>query len=126
VRKIPVKPRAYFTADLAPSPTPEDTRVQDAAAAAFLARIRAKVLEDRALADRATMAFVSSVRAYATHEAAYIFRVRDLDLAGLACAYGLLRLPAMPELRGAAREGWADAELDVRAPLVCLTVCVAA
>jgi ATP-dependent RNA helicase DDX55/SPB4 len=77
------------------------------------------VLEDRDLADKvstshtgsfnsltgthaiyqAAKAFVSAVRAYSKHEAAYIFRLRDLDVFGMGTSFGLLRLPRMPEIR---------------------------
>lgn len=42
---------------------------------------------------------MSALRAYTKHEASYIFRVADLDFNSLGTAYGLLRLPAMPEVR---------------------------
>jgi ATP-dependent RNA helicase DDX55/SPB4 len=58
-------------------------------------------------------AFVSFVRAYSKHEASYIFRVKDLDLVGVAKSFGLLRLPRMPELKDLSRDGWEDAEVDV-------------
>lgn len=70
------------------------------------------------------MAFVSFVRAYSKHEASYVFRVKDLDLIGLAGAYGLLRLPKMPELKAgglesrAKKEGrWVNVSFDVRSPV---------
>ena len=53
------------------------------------------------------------MRAYSKHEASYIFRVKDLDLVGIAKSYGLLRLPRMPELRAVSREGWQDADISV-------------
>jgi ATP-dependent RNA helicase DDX55/SPB4 len=56
-------------------------------------------------------AFVSFVRAYSKHEASYVFRLKDLDLIGIAKSYGLLRLPRMPELKEL--EGWEDADVDV-------------
>lgn len=43
--------------------------------------------------------FVSFVKAYSKHEASYIFRLKDLDLAGVAASFGLVRLPKMPELK---------------------------
>ena len=58
-------------------------------------------------------AFVSFVKAYSKHEAAYIFRIRKLDLIGVAQSFGLLRLPRMPELKDMPRNGWEDAEVDV-------------
>lgn len=62
-------------------------------------------------------AFVSFVRAYSKHEASYIFRVKDLDLIGIAKSFGLLRLPKMPELKDRDTSGWNNADLDVR-PMV--------
>lgn len=68
-------------------------------------------------------AFVSFVQAYSKHEASYIFRVKDLDLVGVAKSFGLLRLPKMPELKSIDREGWEDAEVSVRCYLKnCLGV----
>jgi ATP-dependent RNA helicase DDX55/SPB4 len=57
---------------------------------------------------------VSFVRAYSKHEASYIFRLQDLDLVGLARAFGLLRLPRMPELKERQPDMWEDADVDVR------------
>ena len=62
---------------------------------------------------QAAKAFVSFVRAYSKHEAAYIFRLKDLDLLGLARAFGLLRLPRMPELSDRRAGPWDDARIDV-------------
>jgi len=55
---------------------------------------------------------VSFVRAYSKHEASYIFRIKDLDLIGVARSFGLLRLPKMPEFKGLSRDGWEDADVD--------------
>jgi ATP-dependent RNA helicase DDX55/SPB4 len=65
--------------------------------------------------NQATKAFVSFVRAYSKHEASYIFRVKDLDLVGVAKSFGLLRLPKMPELKDKDKTSWQDAQVDVRA-----------
>ena len=51
-------------------------------------------------------------RAYSKHEASYIFRIKDLDLVGVAKSFGLLRLPRMPELKDVDRRDWQDAEVD--------------
>ncbi|KAF6203188.1 hypothetical protein GE061_003606 [Apolygus lucorum] len=56
-------------------------------------------LRDRACFDKANRAFVSFVRAYGKHECYFILRTKDLDFAGLARSFGLLRLPKMPELK---------------------------
>jgi ATP-dependent RNA helicase DDX55/SPB4 len=62
-----------------------------------------------------TKAFVSFVRAYSKHEASYIFRVKDLDLIGVATSFGLLRLPKMPEMKDcdSQKSAWVDFDIDV-------------
>lgn len=73
---------------------------------------------------QAVKAFVSFVRAYSKHEASYIFRIKDLDLVGVAKSFGLLRLPKMPELKGRTRDNWDDADVDVStSALVWLNDC---
>jgi hypothetical protein len=62
---------------------------------------------------QATKAFVSFIRAYSKHEASYIFRLKDLDLVGVAKSFGLLRLPKMPELKEVDRTEWTEADIDV-------------
>lgn len=94
-----------------------EVEVEDPDAAAvtkFESTIRAHLLTDRDLSDRGARAFVSFVRAYGTHDAGFLFRSSALDLVGLARAYGLLRLPRMPELknRPATSTVWKDAEVD--------------
>ena len=106
VRKIPVKERTYIPKPL-DLPDEEDPDVQP-----LLEEMRSFVLEDRDLHDKATKAFVSFVRAYSKHEASYVFQIKNLDLVGVAKAYGLLKLPRMPELKGKSK-GWIDAEVDV-------------
>ena len=64
---------------------------------------------------QAMKSFVSFVRAYSKHEASYIFRIKDLDLIGVAKSFGLLRLPRMPELKDLDKTEWKDASLDVSA-----------
>lgn len=60
------------------------------------------------------------MRAYSKHEASYIFRIKNLDLIGIGKSFGLLRLPKMPELKGKARDGWEDAEVDVSFPCLIM------
>lgn len=61
-----------------------------------------------------TKGFVSFVRAYSKHEASYIFRIKDLDLVGVAASFGLARLPKMPEMKGRPEvKDWEDADIDV-------------
>ncbi|PSR94048.1 hypothetical protein PHLCEN_2v4476 [Hermanssonia centrifuga] len=111
VRKIPLKERRRFDLDGSLTDNsdgqPEDPEVQIA-----LEAIRKTVLTDRTLYDKAVKAFVSFVRAYSKHEASYIFRIKDLDLIGVAKSFGLLRLPRMPELKDAPKDGWQDADMN--------------
>lgn len=65
---------------------------------------RSIVLTDRAYHDKAQRAFVSWVRAYTQHQVPSIFRITDQDWDDLACHFGLLRMPRMPEL---AKSRWA-------------------
>ncbi|KAF8913923.1 DEAD-domain-containing protein [Gymnopilus junonius] len=109
VRKIPLKKQPYFTGESYVSDgnnIPEDPDVS-----VFLTQIRRVVMTDRSLHDQSVKAFVSFVRAYSKHEASYIFRIKDLDLIGVAKSFGLLRLPKMPELKQVNRESWQDAEV---------------
>ncbi|KAH8106782.1 DEAD-domain-containing protein [Cristinia sonorae] len=114
IRKIPLRERDSFDKNgdalSAPDEREEDSQVEEA-----LQIIRKHVLSDRALFDKAVKAFVSFVRAYSKHEASYIFRIKDLDLVGVAKCFGLLRLPRMPELQDANRELWEDADVDWKA-----------
>ncbi|KAJ3049580.1 ATP-dependent RNA helicase ddx55, partial [Rhizophlyctis rosea] len=55
--------------------------------------------KDRDMFEKSTKAFVSWVRSYNEHQASYIFRFRDVDIPSVAHAFGLLRLPKMPELK---------------------------
>ncbi|CAD6566437.1 MAG: ATP-dependent rRNA helicase spb4 [Tremellales sp. Tagirdzhanova-0007] len=148
VRKIPLIPQLYLDADL--QEESEEPMTVDNAAIQLLSDIRQIVVTDRELADKVEFspqsaflvlmlkqgakAFVSSLRAYTKHEASFIFRLVDLDLGSVATAYGLLRLPAMPEIkewrkrRNTSAKGipeqevstesneatWRDAEINVR------------
>ncbi|KFA78934.1 hypothetical protein S40288_00634 [Stachybotrys chartarum IBT 40288] len=62
-------------------------------------KIRDLVRTDRALYDKAQRGFVSWARSYVAHQATSIFRASDLDWTDLGNAWGLLRMPKMPELR---------------------------
>lgn len=59
---------------------------------------------------QAMKAYVSHIRAYSKHEASYIFRLKDLDLIGVAKSFGLLRLPRMPEISALKAKAKAAAE----------------
>ncbi len=88
IRKTPISPL------ITPSISPSEEEAQEATQA-----IRNVALEDRALHDKAQRAFVSWVQAYSKHAASSIFRVQDQDWTELGNAWGLLKLPRMPELK---------------------------
>jgi len=79
--------------------TTPSIEITDADADAISRNIRKVVRTDRALFDKAQRGFVSWLRAYSKHTASSIFRVSDLDWTSLGHAWGLLRLPSMPELK---------------------------
>lgn len=87
VRKTPVVPF-----DSSPSITDSDVITTTET-------IRKTALTDRAIYEKGQKAFVSWVRSYSKHQASSIFRVSDLDWEALGQAWGLLRLPKMPELK---------------------------
>ncbi|KAH9934702.1 P-loop containing nucleoside triphosphate hydrolase protein [Fomitopsis serialis] len=114
VRKIPLTDHGRFARDdgVLPLLDPDSNEDEDPAVLSAQTEIRQTLLTDRSLHDKAAKAYVSFVRAYSKHEAAYIFRIRDLDLVGTAKCFGLLRLPRMPELDQIPRNGWQDADVD--------------
>jgi ATP-dependent RNA helicase DDX55/SPB4 len=73
--------------------------ITDADAKSVTDKIRKIVLADRALHDKAQKAFVSWVKSYSKHQASSIFKVSEFDWRDLADAWGLLKLPRMPELK---------------------------
>jgi len=73
--------------------------ISDEDAKLVTSKMRKEVLADRALYDKGQRAFVSWVKAYSKHQASSIFRAADLDWAELGNAWGLMRLPKMPELK---------------------------
>lgn len=73
--------------------------ITDNDVALVVSKMRREVLEDRALYDKGQRGFVSWVKAYSKHQASSIFRVADLDWTDLGNAWGLVRLPKMPELK---------------------------
>jgi ATP-dependent RNA helicase DDX55/SPB4 len=90
------KGAANTTDEFEPAETESQTQAQ---AEQLSSDFRDIVLTDRALHDKAQRAFVSWTRSYTKHQASSIFRIADLDWADLALAWGLLKLPKMPELR---------------------------
>ena len=101
VRKTPIAPLETPAVDVSAEEAKEATE-----------KIRALLRQDRAIHDKAQRAFVSWVRSYSNHQAASIFRVSDLDWADLGQAWGLLRLPKMPELKGWKGDRSLEQELD--------------
>lgn len=81
-------------------------------AQAATAAIRKTVLSDRALHDKGQRGFVSWLKAYSKHQASSIFRVTDLDWEDLGRAWGLLKLPKMPELKRWQGEKGLGLEID--------------
>ncbi|KAI1328131.1 ATP-dependent rRNA helicase SPB4 [Xylariaceae sp. FL0255] len=88
VRKTPITPFQHF-----------DVSVEDQEANITMSKIREMVKKDRALYDKAQKGFVSWVRSYSKHTASSIFRISDIDWVAAANAWGLLRLPKMPEAK---------------------------
>ncbi|EEA27064.1 ATP-dependent rRNA helicase spb4 [Talaromyces marneffei ATCC 18224] len=73
---------------------------------------RKAVLSDRSYHDKAQKAFVSWLRSYSKHQASSIFRIADLDWEALGHAWGLLKLPKMPELRNFKGDKFLGVTLD--------------
>eukprot|EP00877_Chromochloris_zofingiensis_P010332 jgi/Chrzof1/5552/Cz16g07090.t1 len=92
LRKIPLHPGAL------PQPTPDGSSNKPPP---LLPWLRAEAESDREVMEKATRAFVSFVRGYKEHHCKFIFRIQDLDLAKLGNAFGVLRLPKMPEVKKA-------------------------
>lgn len=78
----------------------------------LLPKLRAMALADRAMFEKGMKAFVSFVQAYAKHECSLIFRLKDLDFAGLARGFALLRMPRMPELKGKQFPDFVPVDID--------------
>ena len=64
-------------------------------------KIKEMAKNDRNFYEKGMKAFVSYVQSYTKHECRYLLRVKDLGFAGLAAGFGLLKIPYMPELKGA-------------------------
>ncbi|KAL4897311.1 ATP-dependent rRNA helicase spb4 [Aspergillus ambiguus] len=100
VRKTPV------------TPFPHAISIPDSEASTATEAAREIVKQDRALHDRGQKAFVSWLRSYSKHQASSIFRVADLDWEALGRAWGLLKLPKMPELRNFTGDRTLGVDLD--------------
>ncbi|KAF8311378.1 DEAD-domain-containing protein [Clavulina sp. PMI_390] len=122
VRRIPLRRHPYIA--IASSPGSSLLATEEAAstrqkpdldAQALMREMQQIVATDRDLHEKGAKGFVSFVKAYSKHEASYIFRLKDLDLAGVAASFGLVRLPKMPELKALTADDygiWEDAGLD--------------
>ena len=79
------------------------------------AALRARSETNREAMEKGTRAFVSYMRGYKEHHCRFIFRHKELQLARLANAMGLLRLPRMKEIRKApkaATAGFVESAVD--------------
>ncbi len=83
---------------LVPLAPPLALPATDPEGAAVLDACKALARADREVLEKGTRAYTAFVRAYKEHQCQFIFRFAQLDLAALARAYALLRLPKMPEL----------------------------
>lgn len=110
VRKTPVQDLSDCTSSITGLGAVLAARDNTDLAQTFAAKIRETVRKDRALHDKAQRGFVSWVRSYSKHAASSIFRVGELRWTDEAEAWGLLRLPRMPELKSGNGTKGADAE----------------
>ncbi|TIC96815.1 ATP-dependent rRNA helicase SPB4 [Colletotrichum higginsianum] len=95
VRKTPIFPL-----------TKPEIVVTEEEANAVSEKFRDVLRSDRAFHDKAQRAFVSWVRSYNAHLTTSIFRTKDLDWTDLGKAWGLLRLPRMPETKKWEGDKW--------------------
>ncbi|KAL3123040.1 hypothetical protein niasHT_001240 [Heterodera trifolii] len=65
-------------------------------------RIQQQAIEDRKILELGSTAFVSYIEAYNRHDCQIICKVKDLNIVGVANAFGLLRMPQIRELRNRA------------------------
>nr|VZI10836.1 unnamed protein product [Spirometra erinaceieuropaei] len=77
------------------------------------AKVQKICCADRLLYEKSIKAYVSFIQFYRKHECTLLFKVKELDFGGLANAYGLLRLPQMPEMRDANISGFVNSGVDV-------------
>ena len=89
IRKTPLSPYGA-----------SENAISSGDAQAFAARIRSLVRADRSLHDKGQRGFVSWAQAYSKHQCSSIFKLVDQDWEDVGNAWGLLKLPKMPELKG--------------------------
>lgn len=88
IRKVPI---SEFT----PIPDTDEINYDST-----LQKCRQIILSDRDVWEKSNRAFVSWARSYMQHQASFIFRWKDVDIADVGYCFGLLKLPKMPELKG--------------------------
>ncbi|KAJ4455385.1 putative ATP-dependent RNA helicase DDX55 [Paratrimastix pyriformis] len=93
--------------DAPPSDSPTLLTPAPAPATDIGQSLRRLALEDRAIMEKAQQAFVSFVRAYGEHHCSYVFQMKRLPWVSLFDAFGLLKVPSMPELRRLHFPQWA-------------------
>eukprot|EP00903_Cladosiphon_okamuranus_P022636 g20831.t1 len=86
-RKVPLREMKAFSSVSAPE---------------LLEEVKGMVKADRDVLEKGTKAFISFIRAYKEHQCSFIFRFNDLELAAVARAFCLLRLPKIAELNNPA------------------------
>jgi len=96
IRKIPMKEIAKYEDEEIKENVKKSTIINSKLINEQLLKNNSK---DRELYEKSVKAFVSWVRAYNEHQVSYIFRFKNVDVASVAEAYGLIRLPRMPELK---------------------------
>lgn len=62
-------------------------------------QIRSAAKKDRDVMEKGVRAFVSYIRAYKEHLCSFLLNWKELEIGKLAMGYGLLQLPAMPEVK---------------------------
>ncbi|XP_060178919.1 DEAD-box ATP-dependent RNA helicase 18-like isoform X2 [Lycium barbarum] len=68
-------------------------------APAIIDEIRSAAKKDRDVLEKGLRAFVSYIRAYKEHNCSYILRWKELEIGKLGMGYGLLQLPAVPDVK---------------------------
>ena len=97
--------------------------VESVDVADFSAKVKQMAKTDRNFYEKGMKAFVSFVQSYTKHECRYLLRVKDLDFAGLAVGFALLKMPRMPEMRGADLGAFVEEEGVDLNQVVVVVVC---
>ncbi|VUZ56473.1 unnamed protein product [Hymenolepis diminuta] len=75
-------------------------------------KIQKICMKDRLMYEKSIKAFVSFAQFYLKHDCRLLFKIKDLDLGALANAYGLLRMPQMPELKDVSTASFVGCDVD--------------